>query len=171
MPATVEVVIPPAIITPPASFQTVAGSNATFSVNVAGTPMLYCQWLFNGLPLSNNQRISGTKELQLLINDTRTSDAGAYTVAISNIAGTVTSLPAAMLDVTAVTFTDSEVDTSGVFHFRIQGENGKVFEILTSPDLSNWQSFILVTNINLGTNLSDQTSSNLNQRFFKALER
>jgi sugar lactone lactonase YvrE len=52
--ATLTLVFPPSVISPPATQSVVLGSNVTFSVSVAGTGPLTYQWQFNGTNLPNN---------------------------------------------------------------------------------------------------------------------
>jgi pectate disaccharide-lyase len=84
----------PAITTQPQSLAVAAGGSATFSVGATGTAPLHYQWYFNtNTPLVN--RTNGTLTLAGVSGD----DAGAYSVVVSNAAGSVASA-AAMLTVT-----------------------------------------------------------------------
>jgi Leucine-rich repeat (LRR) protein len=92
--ATLTVWAPPAISAPPASTTNLAGTSATFNINATGTAPLSYQWQFNGTP------ISGATTSSLTLNNIQLSDAGNYTVAITNVAGSLTS-PVATLTVWA----------------------------------------------------------------------
>jgi formylglycine-generating enzyme required for sulfatase activity len=67
------------------------GGAATFTVaaNGSGTPTY--RWQRNGLYLTDDNRISGTRSSTLQITHCSTSDAGSYTVLVSNPNGSVTS--------------------------------------------------------------------------------
>jgi sugar lactone lactonase YvrE len=52
--ATLTLLFPPSVITPPASQTVLAGSNVTFSVAVGGTGPFSYQWQFNGTNLTND---------------------------------------------------------------------------------------------------------------------
>ena len=84
----------PSILTNPISNTVTAGSSHTFSVVASGSATLTYQWSKNGSP------ISGATYSTYSISSTSTSDAGSYTVVVTNSAGSVTS-SAATLTVTA----------------------------------------------------------------------
>ncbi len=69
----------------------VVGHPAVLSVWAAGTPPLTYQWSKDGLPLTNDLRISGTTNSWLVISNAALSDTGWYAVTISNALGTVAS--------------------------------------------------------------------------------
>ena len=83
--ALLTVNVPPTISFQPQSQVLVQGQNANFSVVADGTPPLGFQWKFNGTA------ISGATTTAYARTNAQSSDAGIYTVAISNVAGTVTS--------------------------------------------------------------------------------
>ena len=81
---------PPQITSNPASQTVVVGTNVTFSVIASGTPPLRYAWLFNGAALA------GQTNATLTLTNVQTTDAGSYTVVVSNAIGTVTSLAAVL---------------------------------------------------------------------------
>jgi hypothetical protein len=89
------VVVPPSITTHPANKSVSAGQSAAFGVVAAGTAPLAYQWMKNGIP------ISGANAATFTIPTALMSDAGSYTVTVSNSAGSVTS-NAAILTVLAI---------------------------------------------------------------------
>ncbi|HOX03785.1 MAG TPA: Calx-beta domain-containing protein, partial [Candidatus Paceibacterota bacterium] len=76
---------PPSIITQPASLAVNEGDPATFSVAAAGSEPFVYQWRINGT------NIPGANEASLVLAETVLSDAGNYTVFISNEVGDATS--------------------------------------------------------------------------------
>ena len=88
--ATLAYAIAPAITTDPASQTAVAGASATFTVAATGLPAPGYQWRFNGVTLSGATNATCTR------NALTTSNAGFYTVLVTNLAGSVTSTPAAL---------------------------------------------------------------------------
>ena len=79
------------IITAQPSSQTVtAGANVQFSVTATGRPAPTYQWNLNGTA------ISGATSATLSLNSVQSSNAGTYTVAVTNSAGTVTSSQATL---------------------------------------------------------------------------
>lgn len=77
-------VISPSITTQPSNLSVVAGASATFSISAKGTSLNY-QWKKNGIA------ISGATGSTYAIPNAQTSDAGSYTVNVSNAAGGVNS--------------------------------------------------------------------------------
>ncbi|MBI4663155.1 MAG: immunoglobulin domain-containing protein [Verrucomicrobia bacterium] len=84
----------PSITVQPQSQSVVAGGTASFSVTAAGTNPLAYQWKFN------ENDLAGATSATFTLNNVQPANAGAYTVAVSNSAGSVTSA-AATLAVTA----------------------------------------------------------------------
>ncbi len=93
-PVFITVLTPPVITQQPQSKSAVSGSPASFTVTSSGSTPLSYQWLKNGLSLP------GQTAATLNIASTQLSDAGNYSVSISNAAGTTTS-SIASLTVTA----------------------------------------------------------------------
>jgi autotransporter-associated beta strand protein len=99
LPATLTVIDPPVITQQPASRTNNATTTATFTVLASGSPATY-QWYKNGTNLLvNGGKISGSTSNVLAITNVLGADRGAYTVVLSNPAGTVTSAPPALLTV------------------------------------------------------------------------
>jgi hypothetical protein len=94
----------PTITTQPASVSVAAGSDATFSVVAAGTATLAYQWQKDGTA------ISGATSASLTLSAVTSANAGAYTVVVTNAAGSVTSSSASL----TVTTTSSGSNTAAV---------------------------------------------------------
>ena len=88
------VVTAPAITTQPTSRSAAVGSSTTFTVVATGTSPLTYQWRKNGTA------VSGATAATFTIANVATSDAGTYTVVVTNSAGSLTST-GAVLTVTA----------------------------------------------------------------------
>lgn len=89
-PATLVVNVAPVITTPPLSLLVTAGQSAQFGVVATGTAPLTYQWLRDGAPLS------GATAATLAIPNVTGAQLGAYTVRITNGAGSVTSAAAVL---------------------------------------------------------------------------
>lgn len=76
---------PPGITTQPTDASVLAGVDVTFSVTATGSPPLNYQWRINGTNLV------GATSATLTLNDVTATNAGTYTVLISNSAGSVVS--------------------------------------------------------------------------------
>ena len=81
---------PPAITTQPQSQSVLAGQTATFSVAATGTPPLNYQWFFSGT------NIAGATTNPFTLANVQLTNAGNYSVVITNIAGSVTSSAASL---------------------------------------------------------------------------
>jgi hypothetical protein len=77
--------IPPAIITQPTNQFVTVGDNVSFSVTASGTAPLNYQWSLN------TTNINGATNATLTLNDVQLSDAGYYSVTVTNLYGSVTS--------------------------------------------------------------------------------
>ncbi|MET0649767.1 MAG: immunoglobulin domain-containing protein [Pyrinomonadaceae bacterium] len=86
--------VPPGISTHPASQTVNAGSNVSFSVAAVGTPPLSYQWYKDGSP------VVGATSPTLSLSNVQAGDAGAYTVTVTNGAGSLTSNPATLTVIT-----------------------------------------------------------------------
>ena len=109
------VVVKPSITTQPKSQTVDEGDSVTFSVTASGTTPLSYQWKKDG------SNISGATSSAYTINSAKTSDAGNYTVTVSNSAGSVTS-SAATLTVNA----GSEPSGTAIRSVNRSGKNATV---------------------------------------------
>jgi hypothetical protein len=79
---SVVAVIPPTIVRSPRSLNVIAGRKATFKVSVKGTKPLTFQWLKDGIPIPN------ATAKAFSISTVQPTDAGTYSVRVSNIGAT-----------------------------------------------------------------------------------
>ena len=89
---------PPTIITQPADTTVTVGGTASLSVVATGNNLFY-QWFKNGAI------IPGATGATLTFTNAQVSDAATYTVVVSNSSGSVTSAPARLLVVSAMSAT------------------------------------------------------------------
>jgi hypothetical protein len=75
---------PPTILSQPVSRTVRQGAQVTFTVAASGSSLSY-QWRFNGLEMS------GATDSALVLHNVQGSDAGNYSVVITNLFGSVTS--------------------------------------------------------------------------------
>ncbi len=88
--ATLTVLVPPAVTLQPTNQTALVGATVTFSVAASGTPPLSYQWQFNGTNLD-----SALAETLSLTN-VQPAQAGGYSVVVTNVAGSATSVVAAL---------------------------------------------------------------------------
>ena len=77
----------PIVTAGPISQSDYAGAGVSFAVAATGSAPLTYYWQENGLPLTNNSRISGVNSPTLTIKNIGDADAGTYSVIVSNAAG------------------------------------------------------------------------------------
>ena len=170
------VVIDPAILVQPHSVTNIDGSTVMFSVTAAGTAPLHYQWQqFAG-------NLPGATASVLTLTNISDSDAGTYTVIVSNSAGTVTSDPAELVTVPPLIVTQPtnitvnylqpasfSVGVNGASPFTYQwlkngtpisGATNRIFTIPSSTlaDVANYQ--VIVSNVD-GTETSQMATLNV----------
>jgi len=82
---------PPAITQQPQSRTNETGTTAIFSVVAAGAEPFGFRWYQGSQPLADDGRVTGAAGANLVIANVRWSDAGDYSVVVSNSLGSVTS--------------------------------------------------------------------------------
>lgn len=100
---TVTVAAPSITVNPAATIRQCAGTSATLSVTASGFGTLNYQWR------RNNVNISGATSSSLSLNNITSSDAGSYTVVVSNLGGSVTSTASVVSIRTATAITTHPV--------------------------------------------------------------
>ena len=81
----------PIVVVQPVNQLVSLGQSVTFGVTTAGTPPLSHQWRLNGINLVEGGRFSGVNSTNLTIVNVQSSDAGPYSVQVTNVAGAVVS--------------------------------------------------------------------------------
>jgi hypothetical protein len=76
---------------PPATLSLLAGQNSVISVAVSGTPPFSYQWRDGGANLTNGGVYGGVFTNTLTLTAVATTNSGNYSVAITNVAGAITS--------------------------------------------------------------------------------
>jgi hypothetical protein len=153
---------PPLIVSEPTNQTVMLGGTAIFSV-VAGNPTSSSyQWSFAGtsIPEATNS--------ELTMQDVFPVNAGAYTVAITNVYGSVTSNPA-MLKVLPPDITAPAILPSGEFEYSINTATGVNYEVEYSTNLINWNSVLTISGNGLPTTFIDPNTAGSSQRFYRII--
>jgi hypothetical protein len=91
------VAVPPSITNAVLHLTNYIGNNISFSVNPKGTPEFDYQWYFGATQLSDDGvKYSGSTGATLTITNLQLSDAGNYSVAVTNSAGGISNLVAVL---------------------------------------------------------------------------
>lgn len=83
--------VPPSIVDLTPNTTNLAGNGLVLSVAAEGTPPLSYAWFQNGLPVTNSTTISGANDPHLQFPNLAATNAGNYTVIITNAVGSITS--------------------------------------------------------------------------------
>ena len=86
----------PVILVEPVSRVANPGQTVMFTVSAGGTAPLSYQWLWEGTPLVNGEKVLGAQSSQLVLRNALAADAGSYSVVVSNAFGQVTSAVASL---------------------------------------------------------------------------
>ncbi|HEX3719433.1 MAG TPA: LamG-like jellyroll fold domain-containing protein [Verrucomicrobiae bacterium] len=114
----------PAIGAPPGSLSRYVGDPAFFSVSANSAAALSYQWLLNGTNITNGVNIGGATSPFLTLTNVQSSQAGSYTVIVSNAFGSVTSTPPAILTVNALPAADT--NTALVAYWNLNEGSGSI---------------------------------------------
>lgn len=97
--AVIQVGYPPVITQQPASLSAITGSVAQFTVQAVGEEPLTYRWYQSNTALTNDTRHHGTATNMLSITNLATTDAGNYTVRVTNAFGFAATSSVAVLSV------------------------------------------------------------------------
>lgn len=162
---------PPQIQQSPASRQLVAGNDTQFSVSVTGSEALQIQWFRDGAALVDSGSLVGARTRVLTITNLTRQHAGNYVVTITNDWGAVTSAPPANLSIVPVSFLSEAMGSNHLFQLNLQGEAGLLFDVMASDNLRNWTSIAVLSNLNLGVQIFDPSTTNGTRRFYRLISR
>ncbi|MCC6232704.1 MAG: putative Ig domain-containing protein [Verrucomicrobiales bacterium] len=137
-PATLTVLVPPTISTPPLDVTVQEGAAWQLSVEATGTAPFSYQWQFQGTDLT------GETAAVLARAAATTNEAGAYQVIVRNAAGSVTS-HAANVEVTVKPVVTAPhltvgMTSPGVLEVRFDAVAGGVYHVERSSDFVAWEN-------------------------------
>ncbi|MEI7732941.1 MAG: immunoglobulin domain-containing protein [Verrucomicrobiota bacterium] len=152
---------PPVIVSVTPASQTVSLSNsASFTVSATSASPVSYQWFFGSTALADGGSISGSATTTLTINPAVATNAGSYTVVVSNVAGSVTSGP-----VTLAVSAPPQITTQPLGLTNLVGSTVALQVVATGSSPLAYQWRLSGTNLFggtyvLGTNLDTLTLSN-----------
>ena len=126
------------------------GQSATFAVGASGTPPLSYQWYFN-----TNTPLAGRTFATLTLSGLQTNQSGGYSVIVTNVAGTVTSLVASLV-VTSMPPTAPVIMTQPASQSVNEGQTAILTVLATGTPPLEYQWYF-----NTNTLLASATSSAL----------
>jgi len=168
--ATLVINDPPSITTQPEGRTLLAGDTLLLSVSATGTAPLAYQWRKDGIDLTNGGSTSGANLAVLTIAPAGYSDAGNYSVSITNIAGSTSSADAALAVVPAVPveFRSVERLSESAVRLTLAGNLGARYTIEASSNLTSWSSLVTLTNVAGTVEYTDLTASHPSNLFYRA---
>lgn len=156
--------VAPGISAQPFAVAVKVTSNATFSVTATGTPGPTYQWRFNNVDIAGATAASYTR------TGVQYSQAGNYSVVVSNLAGAVVSSNALLviLPATPAQFQAVALQPDNSLTLALAGDAGATYFVETSTNLMDWTA---LTNVALGGptiqfNVGNTTGEP--QRYFRA---
>ncbi len=136
------------------------GKSVTFTLRAISEAPLSYQWCKEGTP------IAGATSTALVLTNLQITDAGIYTVVVTNVHGSVTSNPAIL------TMNPAGVSLALYSGITIEGVVGLTYGIQYSTDLSNANGWLGLTNVTLGvpTHLwYDSQPATQTQRYYRVV--
>jgi hypothetical protein len=172
--ATLKYVTPPIITRQPAGCTNAVGTTASFRVEVAGsTPFTY-QWRKGEADLVDGGKFSGVTTTNLLIADVQLTDAGGYTVVVTNAYGKATGTAAQLTVVVPpsggrLANLAYSPETGFSFIFR-DATVGQPYRIQRSPSMAegswvDWQGLVYDGPVGL----MDVSATGVERRFYRAV--
>jgi hypothetical protein len=158
--ATLTVLTGPVITSQPQSQTAEAGSSVRFLVHADGSSPLTYTWFFNG----TNALTLSTTEGTLVLTNVQPNQAEAYTVAVTNIIGVVTSAPALLSVIPTVPRT-------AVPALLLTGQPGTLLNLDFAGALTpvpDWVPLAIVQLTNAAQWYVDLSSPPASQRFYRA---
>jgi pectate lyase len=146
--------------------QTVAPSNSvTFTAVAAGSAPLAYQWYFN-----TNAPIANATNTTLTLANIQATNAGTYSVTVTNVAGSVTSTNA-ILTVSLGTPSKPQLSgfiyNNGTFSLTVNGDTGPDYIVQASTNLTDWTSIFTNHSPIPPFVWTDLVASNFSQRFYR----
>ncbi len=126
--AVLQLLVPPVISTQPVSQTVTQGQAVTFTVTASGTTPLFYQWRMDG----NN--ISGATTAAHSIPNAQATNAGAYSVFVSNSAGSTTSSDAVLRVLVPPGDLQATV-TNGMLTINVQSAAGLNYTLQSTASL------------------------------------
>ncbi|HWD17897.1 MAG TPA: immunoglobulin domain-containing protein [Verrucomicrobiae bacterium] len=165
--ASLTVLLPPQVATPPQTLSLTAGNDTVLSPNVEGTAPFSYQWLFNNAPISNATNAT------LTLPHITTAAIGNYSLILTNVAGAITS-SIASINVTVPAFSLAAdippVINSAGFAFQFNAPVGSSYVIYASTDLTTWTP-IYTNTTTTGNILFSDAATNFHARLYRVAVR
>jgi len=138
------------------------GTTASFSVSAIGAAPMKYQWQFNGASLTD------ATNFDLALPGVQFTNAGSYSVIITNPSGIKTSELAVLTVATAPLLLNPRTELDGAFSFTLTGATGLAHLLEFTTNLHDWEFLAWLTNTTGQTDFTDAASSNSVSRYYRA---
>jgi uncharacterized repeat protein (TIGR03803 family) len=152
----------PVIVAGPESLTVTDGHPASFTVTVSGLPPFSYQWAFDG------SNIDGATSAILTLSNVFPTNAGLYSVTITNVYGSATSRPAT-LTVVPIVLLGPMATASGGFEFGFDTASNVIYTIQYSITLRDWVPIATFRGYGGVITVIDASISDSGQRFYRVL--
>ena len=161
---TLTVLVPPSITQPPTSLTVLPGASTNFTVAATGDPPLAYQWRFFGTNLS------GATTNRYSLSNIQTTNAGDYTVVITNASGSITSAVASLKVLVSPTLINVSGNATN-FGFALPTVFGSTYVTQYKANLNDTNWTAIATNVGTGNLLPKNFTVNsaLSNRFYRVL--
>jgi uncharacterized repeat protein (TIGR03803 family) len=161
----------PQITLQPSNLAASVGSAAQFAVCVFGASPLSYQWQKNGAALFESGRVSGSAARVLSVSTINGTDAGTYSVIVSNALGTVTSSTAVLTVLVPPPAFESLSLAGGMLTFTWNASPGQMYQVQSATNLASgdWTD---VAGVITATNVSSSATYPIGaatQQFYRVL--
>ncbi|MEY4387083.1 MAG: hypothetical protein RLY20_2366, partial [Verrucomicrobiota bacterium] len=126
--------VAPVFATQPQSLWARIGSNTTLTASATGLPSPAYQWKFNGT------NITGATNASLLLSNLQGTNAGLYSVLVTNIAGSLMSSNGLLSLIAGSQPTLQLIGAPGSLQLNCLGDAGATYALETSTNLINWST-------------------------------
>jgi pectate lyase len=154
----------PFIVAQPQSLTVAAGESATFAVVAGGSANLNYQWYFN-----TNTPLSGATNSIFTINSVQATNAGVYSVVVTNIAGSTASTNAILAATVASNSPQLSAFTfnNGIFSMTVNGNSGPDYIVQASTNLTVWENIFTNHAPTPPFVWSDSAAGSFSRRFYR----
>jgi sugar lactone lactonase YvrE len=159
--AVLNVTGPPSIVAQPASLTVTQNQSATFSVTASGTGPLSFQWQLNSAP------ISGATATSYTVTNSVATNAGWYSVTVTNSFGSITSSLATLSVLLPAQFESLFFLGDRSLQLSMSGTGFTNYVLEFSTNLANWVPLSTLSSSNGFFQFNDPSASTNTERFYR----
>ena len=155
--------VAPVLVAQPFSQWATMGSNVTLTASASGLPVPVYQWKFNGT------NIAASTNTSLLLSNLQGTNAGLYSVFVTNISGTQTSSNAvlSLIASTQPTMQLAGAPAGGSVQLDCLGQSGATYALETSTDLVTWTTLTNIVAPAAAFSFTPSVSTDDLQRYYR----